>query len=510
MLANQFELRTELLGDLLELTGESLKTFSNDYSYWDEMVHFVSTGDPKWGRTNVEVSLSTFHANGAWVLRPDGSQVYGVVEGIDPSFGRLPLPVSSLIETLRRDKFAHFFARNAAGLMEFRAAPIQPTDDRERVSPPQGWFIIARLWDDSRIDTIQRVLAGTLAIDDFHRTVPPLEDPLMVRVQRALLDWQGVPVAVLRSDYYPTPLALLLKDNEKDKVLFLSFGGAVLGVLVFALWRWVLRPLRLLENSMETKSKASLDSLQINPDIFGRLAKLVAVSFSQRQALEKEVEERRRAEAALRDSQQSLVSSAELRSRLARDLHDGVIQSIYAAGLGLEGIRSVLRTDPAAAERRIDAAQLSLNQTIREVRSFIHGLEPEDQPRPDFAHSLRTLVSTLQSLHLLDIQCQNDLAPDRLKPREEVHALQIVRECVSNAIRHGRASRVTIKFAEVDSAPAMTVEDNGRGFDPADTNATSGSGLKNLATRASEISARLEITSAPGNGTRVFLRFSQR
>lgn len=508
MLANQFELRTELLGDLLELTGESLKTFSNDYSYWDEMVHFVSTGDPKWGRTNVEVSLSTFHANGAWVLRPDGSQVYGVVEGIDPSFGRLPLPVSSLIETLRRDKFAHFFARNAAGLMEFRAAPIQPTDDRERVSPPQGWFIIARLWDDSRIDTIQRVLAGTLAIDDFHRTVPPLEDPLMVRVQRALLDWQGVPVAVLRSDYYPTPLALLLKDNEKDKVLFLSFGGAVLGVLVFALW--VLRPLRLLENSMETKSKASLDSLQINPDIFGRLAKLVAVSFSQRQALEKEVEERRRAEAALRDSQQSLVSSAELRSRLARDLHDGVIQSIYAAGLGLEGIRSVLRTDPAAAERRIDAAQLSLNQTIREVRSFIHGLEPEDQPRPDFAHSLRTLVSTLQSLHLLDIQCQNDLAPDRLKPREEVHALQIVRECVSNAIRHGRASRVTIKFAEVDSAPAMTVEDNGRGFDPADTNATSGSGLKNLATRASEISARLEITSAPGNGTRVFLRFSQR
>ena len=510
MLAGLQSSRAELLGDLLDLTGESLKTFNHDYSYWDEMVGFVGTGDPEWGRTNIAVSLATFHAQGAWVLRPDGSQVYGVVEGIDPSFGQLPLPAGPLSERLQRDKFAHFFARNAAGLMEFRAAPIQPTADRARTSPPQGWFIIARLWDTPHLDAFRRVVDGTLAIDDVRQPAPPPEDALVVRVQHTLPDWQGLPLVVLRSDYRPEPLALLLRDNEKDKLLFLSFGGVIVIVLAFGLSRWVLRPLGLLERSLKTKSAAALEALPESPDIFGRLARLAADSFKKQRVLEREVEERRRVEAALRASQQSLVSSAGLRSRLARDLHDGVIQSIYAAGLGLESLRSVLRQDPDAAELRIDAAQSSLNQTLREVRSFIQGLEPEGHPRPDFAQALQTLVSNLRSLHLIDIRCQHELAPERLTAREEVHALQIVRECVSNAIRHGHASQITVRLTEADSAPVLGIEDNGRGFVPADVDRTAGSGLRNLSARAGEISAQLTIDSAPGNGTRVFLRFAQR
>lgn len=510
LLANLREDRAELLTSLLELTGDSLRNFASDYTFWDEMVQFVGTGDADWGHANIEVSLATFRAHGAWVLRTDGTQTYGTVRGIDSALVQLPVAMAELLPRLERERFLHFFQRTAAGVLEFRTAPIQPTDDSARATPARGWFLVARLWDEAHLASLQRVLEGTVTIDAGDIPRVSEDDGLVVRLKRPLLNLSGQPAAELHADYFPMPLALLLRDNERDRMGFLAFGIAVIAFAAFGVSRWVLRPLRRLEQSMTNGSVAPLGDMKRDPDIFGRLAALLESSVEQRRALEREVEERRRIEAALRRSETELRNSYDLRTRLARDLHDGVIQSIYAAGLGLEGMRASLPTDPAAAERRLNAAQASLNQTIREVRSFIQGLEPEEDEQPDFAQALQSLVTTLQSLHPVEIPLKIELAPLRLSPREEVHALQIVRECVSNAIRHGRASRIEVTVRKTDAGPELSVRDNGRGFDLAQARARGGSGLANLASRAAEISAQLEVDTVPGKGTGITLRFSQR
>ncbi len=235
---------------------------------------------------------------------------------------------------------------------------------------------------------------------------------------------------------------------------------------------------------------------------------MVAGSFEHRQELEREIEERRRVERALRQSREELRQSADLRARLARDLHDGVIQSIYAAGLGLEGVRASLHAEPAAAERRLDATLGSLNQTIREVRSFIQGMEPEGSDRPEFTQVLRSLVSTLQALHAVQFELQLGVEPTALSAREEVHALQIVRECVSNALRHGEARHIIIALSTEATGPVLLIRDDGRGFDPA--SAPRGSGLSNIAARAADIGATFSLHSLRGKGTDIILRFAQR
>lgn len=509
MLANLHRDRSELLDSLLALTGESLKNFAHDYTYWDEMIRFVEAPDRAWGDANIEVSLATFRAHAAWVLRPDGSQVYGAVRGIDPSFTTLPLPADTLLARLQRERFAHFFHRSVAGVLEIRTAPIQPTEDQARTSPAQGWFVVARLWDEAHLAALQRAFGGTLALDFNAAAVPPA-DRMLVRLRRPLAGLDGRAVAELRAEHFPQSLALLLRENENQKLIFAAFGGAIVAFAAFGISRWAIRPLRRLEQSMAHGSPVHLGELTREPDTFGRLAALIESSFDQRRTLEREIEERRRMEAALRRSEAELRNSYELRTRLARDLHDGVIQSIYAAGLGLEGMRGALLSDPAAAERRLNAAQASLNQTIREVRSFIQGLEPDEGERLDFARALQSLVTTLQSLHPVEIPLRIELAPLRLSPREEVHALQIVRECVSNAIRHGQAARIEVSLRKTDAGAELTVRDNGRGFDLAAARTRGGSGLANLASRAAEIAAHLEIDSSPGKGTGVTLRFSQR
>ncbi len=498
--------RGDLLDRLLELTGLTLKNFAADYSLWSEMAEFATHGDPKWGEVNIEASLTNFDVNGAWVLRPDGTQVYGVVRELEPGLQAIPLPMQPLLARLGENgKFAHFFERAPGGMLEFRIAPIQPSDDIPRASPVLGWLVVARLWDDALRDSLKHVLEGEVDIQASPR--PDAGSALLL--QRDLYDWKGERSGVLHVTHHPAALRLLERENSYESLLFLLFGAAMLLFTVLGVSRWVIRPMRQLEQSLASNNPEPLQRLRGEPDEFGRLARLVESSFAHRALLEREVEERRRVEEALWQSQEDLRNAAGLKTRLARDLHDGVIQAIYAAGLGLEGIRASLRSDPEGADRRLVAAQSSLNQTIREVRSFIHGLEPEETDRPDFAQALRSLVSTLQALHAAELRIHLDPAPPKLNGREEVHALQIVRECVSNALRHGGAKRIDITFGHRDGAARLEIRDDGRGFDPAIARTTGGSGLTNLAYRAAEIGAELEIVSSPGKGTGVSLRFHQ-
>jgi signal transduction histidine kinase len=169
-----------------------------------------------------------------------------------------------------------------------------------------------------------------------------------------------------------------------------------------------------------------------------------------------------------------------------------------------------LREEPVSAERRIEAVQQTLNQTIREVRGFINGLEPETRGEIPFAQALRALVTTLQSFHGVPIVLETPGGKaTALTPAEEVHALQIVREAVSNALRHGQPKSVTVSLQQKAGERRLSIRDDGRGFDPNEIERRGHSGLANLAARANEIGGRLTVESAPGKGTRVILTFQQ-
>lgn len=513
MLENLRTERAELLESLMELTGETLRNFAHDYSYWDEMLEFAAkeTPDQEWARINLDVSLANLQANGAWVLRLDGTPFYGVVHELDESLRHLPLPKEPLLERLRSEPFAHFFSLTPNGVLEFRAAPLHPSADSARRGPAHGWLLVARLWNRPHLERLERILDSELSL-----TPHSLEDPAHdhhfdgIHLQRRLRGLRGETVHYVHMHYFPRPLAMLLRDNRSDLYLFAVIAVLILILTTFGLSRWVIRPLHRLEQSLATQSAKPLADMLGESSEFGRLAQLTAAAFEQRQQLESEIEERRRAVAALREGEERLRESASLKARLARDLHDGVIQSIYAAGLGLESVRTSLHTDPAAAERRLNAAQQSLNQTIREVREFIQGLEPEDTLTTEFPQALRSLATTLQGVNTTRIELRIDTHPPRLTAREEVHALQMVRESISNAVRHGGARQVTVALRREHDRPCLEIRDDGKGFDLAAARHRGGNGLANLASRAEEIDALLDIRSAPGQGSVISILFRPR
>ncbi len=222
-----------------------------------------------------------------------------------------------------------------------------------------------------------------------------------------------------------------------------------------------------------------------------------------------DITERRLMEEELRASEQQLQDALSEREAINRDLHDDVLQSIYAVGLTLEGVRRAIQTDSPVAKERVTIAIAQLNDIMRNVRLYI--LEPEARLRStqDVMSALHSLIHTAQGNQAPSVSAEVD--PGVMPSLPEAHArnlLQIVREAISNAQRHARAQSVKVALKQFNGSPRLTISDDGCGFE---THApqTPGHGLRNMAARAQLMGARLEILSQLGLGTQVAVEFPQ-
>lgn len=236
----------------------------------------------------------------------------------------------------------------------------------------------------------------------------------------------------------------------------------------------------------------------------GSLEHLARTSVAQGQELNRERDERRRAEEDALLNQRRLSQSLQEKIRLGRDLHDGIIQSLYAVGLTLESARNLARTDPAEADRRLGQCLDSLNATIREVRTYISGLAPENLRHAGFTQAVAALIEELRAGRevAFDLRIDED-ATGLLTEAQSAELLQIAREAVSNSLRHGQASAVTLRLHHSDHEVCLLVQDNGAGFDPA--RRSSGHGLGNMRARAIQLGAHLRLESSPAAGARLLV-----
>ncbi len=237
----------------------------------------------------------------------------------------------------------------------------------------------------------------------------------------------------------------------------------------------------------------------------GSLEHLAKTSAAQSAALHTERDSRRRAEEDLALKANELNRSLEEKVRLGRNLHDGMIQSLYALGLTLEAVRTLIRTDPAIADERLADCAAVLNNTIREVRTHITGLAPDELQRAGFAGALEASLFELRAGRSVsfDIKIDEDAAL-LLSPTQTTETLQIAREAVSNALRHGGASLINLRVHQNETEVCLLVQDNGTGFD-ASRRQGEGHGLGNMQARAAHMGATLRLTSLPGQGARVVL-----
>lgn len=201
------------------------------------------------------------------------------------------------------------------------------------------------------------------------------------------------------------------------------------------------------------------------------------------------------------------VAVLEERERIAMDLHDGIIQSIYAVGLILEYIRILIKENPDQAGERLEQAITGLNAVIGDIRSYILDLRPSRIQVDDFGQALERLRREFRANTLVDVELKTEPEVlDRITRPTATELFHIAQEALANVAKHAKATQVMLSLRQIGEDLSLQVIDNGKGFEVDKEPSMLGHGLSNMEERARHAGGILQIDSSPGEGTTVTVR----
>ncbi|WP_328816821.1 GAF domain-containing sensor histidine kinase [Nonomuraea cypriaca] len=189
----------------------------------------------------------------------------------------------------------------------------------------------------------------------------------------------------------------------------------------------------------------------------------------------------------------------EERNRMARELHDAVTQKLFSLRLTAQAAGALLEKAPDQAAVELERVHRLAGEALAELRAVIVELRPAELDRHGLAETLRKHVRMLDRLHPSEITFECAELPP-LDSAVEVAVLRVAQEALHNALRHSGAARVSVHLSFEDGRLALTVVDDGRGFDPAESR---GLGLVSMRDRAESVGGIMAVGSARGEGTTV-------
>ena len=216
--------------------------------------------------------------------------------------------------------------------------------------------------------------------------------------------------------------------------------------------------------------------------------------------------ERLRLQARVQDQQNEMAVGAE-RNRIARDMHDGLVQYVYALGLQLEHARDLVVEQPEAVAPLLTSSIQQTNHVLSEMRTFIYQLRPIMMKEKEIGQWVLDLCQQFQEATGIPVRTQvGALAEEALSPAISIALFRIIQETLANIYKHSEATHAALSLDFGPNGARLVIEDDGRGFDvdarPAPA-IQQGHGLANIEERVRELGATLELESAPGAGTRL-------
>lgn len=188
------------------------------------------------------------------------------------------------------------------------------------------------------------------------------------------------------------------------------------------------------------------------------------------------------------------------RERIARELHDGVIQALFAVGLGLQGTTALLNDEVVAS--RLQQAIEEIDRVIGDLRAYIFGLRPDVLGSAGVSEALGQLAHEFEDRTGIPVAVDVDVSLERQVAGIAAHVVQMTRESLSNVARHAGAATCRVSLRRADGHAILEIDDDGVGFD-VEAGTRAGMGLGNLRARAESLGGRLLVSSPPGEGTTV-------
>ena len=251
-------------------------------------------------------------------------------------------------------------------------------------------------------------------------------------------------------------------------------------------------------DGIEVPVEISLSPLQTEQ---GTFVIAIARDVSERKAL---ISERIAAE----EERQRLRAESDLqadRERIARDLHDGVMQAIYGVGLNLMDARTQIAAGAPETAEQIDEAIAALRTVISDIRHYVMNL-PLERTEGDVPSILRQLLDEFRGLSSMNTNMEVEEGLPALTDEQRLAVYHVTQEALANVRRHSGAKRVDLRASCTGGILTLEVEDDGVGFDTSVDPGREHMGLRNMRTRADQLNGSIECDSQANLGTTLRLR----
>jgi signal transduction histidine kinase/CheY-like chemotaxis protein len=453
--------------------------FVFDYSYWDELITFYKTRDPLWPGENILQVAPKYKADYLWLLDTLGGKVLFVnkYEEASPAPPNIAMP--ALIDSLRVKPFRNFFIRQKNQLIEISTAPLQPSSDVNRITPPQGYFIAGK-----EVDSSSLVILDSANGESHYRLLPynsRLHDTIDVKNgdvinYYTLSDLFGRPLNTLQSvSHFP-----VLHEYQQFILLNLLLFAALVALTLFAVYQlariYFFKPLETISDALVHHHPGGLKSLTTRRDEFREIAQLVATSFVQNDLLIEEIDSRRKSEMALqealKDAEKAMIEKlrAEQADIAKSEFLSTMSHEIRTPINGVIGITNLLMEEDLTPRQKEYVNILNFSsQHLMSIVSDILDFSKIESGNIEFDKSPFDLLAVCQHVYQLfkpkadEKRLQFDFVPDESIAcslyGDHVRLSQVLTNLLSNAIKFTNTGSVHFAYRTLsDSNHHLTIE----------------------------------------------------
>jgi signal transduction histidine kinase/CheY-like chemotaxis protein/sensor domain CHASE-containing protein len=297
---------------VINLKSSNLESFAFDYTYWDEMVKFVQTKDINWVKTEIIPSFVKFNINYTWIYDKN----YNLAFEYSTNDKTIPFTLINNLDFRKKiniSYFNHFFIENNDKLIEVYGAPIQPSRDSSRITKPQGYFFVGRLWDRNYLNELETITNSKIEILDRNEVSKTdfrnYSDSL--KVLKPLYNYDNKCIKYVLFSFSPVFLKPYFESSKSETTYYLLFISIILISLSFYLYFSIIKPIKLLSLSLENNNTEYINKLLKSKNEFKNLAELITDYNIQRNILIDEIKKKNILEKDLRENEKKYRSLFE-------------------------------------------------------------------------------------------------------------------------------------------------------------------------------------------------------
>jgi signal transduction histidine kinase/ActR/RegA family two-component response regulator len=468
----------------------AFKNWVYDNSYWDELTVAYKKQDSNWAHENIGLNMEKFGSDYLWLLNKDGSKFYtSFTDKNEDANGHFFTNNTSLIDSLKRSPFRHFYVSYNNLPVEIFTAPVQPSADTGRTSPAQGYFITGRRLDNQYLKEL-----SFLSEKSDYSLLPAsasagdkiIEAGSVANYNIEFHDLSGKPIQLLKVTKKFEVLALYKKDLSRYLVIFIIILAVIFALLYFFFRAKVIHPLYLLSESLEKKNDAILSKMKLRSDEYGQVALLITDFFNHNDILQEEIEYRRNSEKALQKAalelekttiekiraEQAHLAKSEFLSTMSHEIRTPIN--------GVIGIANLLMDEPLSEKQKeyVDILNFS-SRHLLSIVSDILDFSKIESGNMQFDKSSFNLKNTCYSVYnLFEPKANEKHIEFVFEPDENisyslygdhVRLCQVLTNLLSNAIKFTETGKVSFGYKFLSESTShinleFSVKDTGIGI----------------------------------------------